>query len=80
MNKLDDFGKWVGEIFSKGAKKTLSSIEAEEYIFNAIKGSNKADNVVLGKYEKGSSTSYDAIAKEIDAQYFNLDNWGELSS
>lgn len=36
--------------------------------------------MVLGKFKEGSSTSYDAIAKEMDAQYFNLDNWDELSS
>ena len=65
---------------ASGAEKTLSSIDAEDYAFNAIKGSNKADDVVLGKFKEGSSTSYDAIAKEMDAQYFNLDNWDELSS
>ena len=58
----------------------LTSKEAEEYAFNAIKGPDNADSVVLGKYESGSPTSYDSVAKDIDAQYFNLDNWNELSS
>ena len=53
---------------------------AEEYAFNAIKGPDNADAVVLGKYEEGSLSSYDEIAREMKAQYFNLDNWDELSA
>lgn len=34
---------------------------------------------MLGKYESGSAASYDAVPKDMDAQYFNLDNWDELS-
>jgi hypothetical protein len=60
--------------------KVLTINETEEYAFNAIKGSDNADSVVLGKYEQGSNTSYDSVARDIDAQYFNLDNWNELSS
>ena len=60
--------------------KTLTISEAEEYAFNAIKGANNADAVVLGKYESGSPTSYDAVAKDMNAQYFNLENWDDLSS
>lgn len=63
----------------QGGSKTLTTVEAEEYAFNVIKGSNNADTVVLGKYESGSAASYDAVAKDMDAQYFNLDNWDELS-
>ena len=59
--------------------KTLDTIDAEEYAFDAIKGNEKADSIVLGKYEKGCDTSYDAVAIEIDAQYFNLDNWDDLT-
>lgn len=39
-----------------------------------------ADAVVLGKYESGFAASYDAVAKDMNAQYFNLDKWDELSS
>ena len=54
-----------------GGANTLSNAESEEYAFNAIKGPNKADTVVIGKYEEGATTSYDAVAKNMDAQYFN---------
>lgn len=59
--------------------KTLDTMQAEEYAFNAIKGNKKADAVVLGKFEKGSNASYDAVAQELDAQYFDLDDWDELA-
>lgn len=62
------------------AGKTLSTAEAEEYAFNAIKGREKSDAVVLGKFEKGSDFSYDIVAQDIDAQYFNLDDWDSLSA
>lgn len=59
--------------------KTLTSSEAEEHAFSAIKGADKADSAMLGKYQEGSPSSYDALAKEYGSQYFNLDNWDELS-
>ena len=62
------------------AGKTLSTAEAEEYAFNAIKGREKSETVVLGKFEKGSNSSYDVVAQDIDAQYFNLDEWDELAA
>ena len=58
---------------------TLTIEEVEEYAFNAIEGPENADSVVLGKYEEGLPTSYDAVARDLDAQYFNLENWDELS-
>lgn len=62
------------------AKNSVMSTEqAEEYAFNAIKGPDDADAIVLGKYEKGSVNSYDSVAEEMNAQYFNLENWDELS-
>ncbi len=64
---------------SGSENRILTTSEAEEYAFNAIKGPDSADAVVLGKYESGSAASYDAVAKNMDAQYFNLDNWDELS-
>ncbi len=59
--------------------KTLSTADAEDYAFNAIKGNEKSDTVVLGKFEEGSSSSYDVVAQDIGAQYFNLDGWDELA-
>ena len=73
-------GSTGGEISSGNVGNILTSKEAEEYAFNAIKGPDNANSVVLGKYESGSPTSYDSVARDIDAQYFNLDNWNELSS
>ena len=58
----------------------LSTEDAEEIAFNAIKGQSKADTVVLGKYGDGGSTAYTSVAKAMDAQYFQLDNWDELAS
>lgn len=54
--------------------------EAEEYAFNAIRGPRHADSVLLGKYEEGRPTSYDAVARSLGAQYFNLTNWDKLSN
>lgn len=58
----------------------LSSEEAEEIAFNAIKGKNSADSIVLGKYGDGGPTAYTNVAKSMDAQYFQLDNWEKLAS
>ncbi|HEY5535045.1 MAG TPA: hypothetical protein VIL99_08955 [Ignavibacteria bacterium] len=67
---------------AKGAAKPgiLSSEEAEEIAFNAIKGNNNADAIVLGKYDNGGPTAYTKVAESMDAQYFQLDNWDELAS
>ena len=46
----------------------------------ATKGPANAEKVVLGKYYEGSPQSYEQIAKSLDAQYFDLDNWSELRS
>ena len=64
-----------------GSKSTiLSNEKAEEIAFDAIHGSNKADSVVLGKFDGGEPTAYTEVAKDIDAQYFQLDNWDELTN
>ena len=55
------------------SNQVLSIQKAEEYAFDAIKGPNNADAVVLGKYVINSSSSYDEIARKMNAQYFNLD-------
>lgn len=34
---------------------------------------------MLGKYGDGGATAYTNVAKEMDAQYFQLDNWDELT-
>lgn len=52
----------------------------ESIVFEAIHGSYKADAVVLGKYRDGGPTAYTNIVKDMDAQYFELDNWDELAS
>ncbi len=59
---------------------TLSYEEAEDIAFDAIHGYDKADCIVLGKYGDGGPTAYTNVAKSMDAQYFQLDNWNELSS
>lgn len=48
--------------------------------FDAIKDKN--GNFVLDADGNRipSESSYDSIAKAMDAQYFNLENWNELSS
>ena len=79
----------VGEIFSKGRSAAayesgeysiLSYEDAENIAFDAIHGPNNADAVVLGKYGDGGSTAYTSVAKDMDAQYFQLDNWDELAA
>lgn len=57
----------------------LSDSEAEEYAFNAIKGSDRADAFVLGKFDKGGPNSYSNVARDMGAQYFDLDNYDELA-
>ena len=79
----------VGEIFSKGRSAAayesgeysiLSYEDAENIAFDAIHGPNNADAVVLGKYGDGGPTAYTSVAKDMDAQYFQLDNWDELAA
>lgn len=57
----------------------MSNADAENYAFDAIKGSNNSDAIVLGKFDEGRPTGYVTKAKETGAQYFELDNWDELS-
>ncbi|WP_298844994.1 hypothetical protein [uncultured Clostridium sp.] len=52
--------------------------EAEQISFNAIKGPNNADDVVLGKYGDIGATAYTIMADNMDAQYFQLDNGYKL--
>ena len=63
-----------------GKNSILSYEEAEEIAFDATKGGKKADSVVLGKYGDGGPTAYTNVAKDMDAQYFELDNWSELAA
>lgn len=62
-----------------GRNSILSYEEAEEIAFNAINGTKRADTVVLGKYGDGGPTAYTSVAKDMDAQYFQLDDWDELA-
>ena len=106
VDKIDDVADVVDDVadITKAADKVddvarikiLSSEEAEELAFNAIKGPDKADSIVLGKFDAvkdelgndildvagnriPSENSYNIIAKNMDAQYFELDNWNELA-
>jgi RHS repeat-associated protein len=58
--------------------KKFSQQEIDELAFKSIKGRKGADSVMLGKYIKGSATSYEKVAKAYDSQYFQLDNFDEL--
>ena len=62
-----------------GQKTVLSQIDAEKIAFDATHGPADADRIVLGKYENGGPTAYTNIAKNMDAQYFQIDNWDELA-
>ena len=42
-----------------------------------VEKAGKVDAVVLGKYGDGGPTAYASVAKDMDAQYFQLDNWDE---
>lgn len=57
----------------------IYKIRKQKISFGAIKG-KVMDAVVLGKFEDGKSTSYDKMAQEYDAQYYNLDEWDELQN
>ena len=45
-----------------------------------VEKAGKVDAVVLGKYGDGGPTAYTSVAKDMDAQYFQLDNWDELAA
>ncbi|SEO96831.1 hypothetical protein SAMN04488134_1263, partial [Amphibacillus marinus] len=62
-----------------GSGKIMSSMDAEKHAFNATKGAGNSDSIVLGKFDGGGSTAYTTKAKEFGAQFFELDNWNELS-
>ena len=68
------------DVLESGKYSILSYEDAENIAFDAIHGPNNADAVVLGKYGDGGPTAYTSIAKDMDAQYFQLDNWDELSA
>ena len=81
VGKVEDVVKVVDKV--NDIVKTpniLSYDEAEEIAFNAIKGSKRSETVVLGKFDDGGPTAYSTIARETGSQYFELDNWNELSS
>ncbi|MGX7243925.1 T7SS effector LXG polymorphic toxin [Enterococcus quebecensis] len=71
---VDDVAKQANK-----AEKIMNSADAEKYAFNATKGANNSDSIVLGKFDGGGPTAYTTKAKRIGAQYFELDNWDELS-
>ena len=45
-----------------------------------VEKAGKVDAVVLGKYGDGGPMAYTSVAKDMDAQYFQLDNWDELAA
>ena len=45
-----------------------------------VEKAGKVDAVVLGKHGDGGPTAYTSVAKDMDAQYFQLDNWDELAA
>ena len=45
-----------------------------------VEKAGKVDAVVLGKHGDGGPTAYTSVAKDMDAQYFQLDNWDELEA
>lgn len=53
-----------------GADKIMSNADAEKYAFDATKGTNNSDSIVLGKFDGGGPTAYTTKAKEVEAQYF----------
>ena len=73
-------GKTAGKVGESGKYSILSYEDAENIAFDAIHGPNNADAVVLGKYGDGGPTAYTSVAKDMDAQYFQLDNWDELAA
>ena len=70
----------AGDVLESGKYSILSYEDAENIAFDAIHGPNNADAVVLGKYGDGGPTAYTSVAKDMDAQYFQLDNWDELAA
>ena len=81
VGKVEDGVKVVDKVSDVvKTSNILSYDEAEEIAFNAIKGSKRYETVVLGKFDDGGPTAYSTIARETGSQYFELDNWTELSS
>ena len=68
------------DVLESGKYSILSYEDAENIAFDAIHGPNNADAVVLGKYGDGGPTAYTSVAKDMDAHYFQLDNWDELAA
>ena len=77
---LDDVVGGGRDAIKSGKYSILSYEDAENIAFDAIHGPNNADAVVLGKYGDGGPTAYTSVAKDMDAQYFQLDNWDELAA
>ena len=61
----------------EGTRK-LPQSQIDEITFDAIKGRDGADSVMLGKWMEDSPASYNKMAEAYDSQYFELDNFREL--
>ena len=60
--------------------KLTNGLKKSEKFDAIVEKAGKVDAVVLGKYGDGGPTAYTSVAKDMDAQYFQLDNWDELAA
>ena len=61
-----------------GCRKVFTQGEVNDLADRAMKGPLGSNVVVLGKNIDNSADSYQEVAKRMDAQYFDLENWNEL--
>ena len=74
-------GAVVGGATATVSFKITSNYIAKKTMSNILKSADKnptSTTTYIGKYYKGSSNSYEAVAKANNGNYFNIDNYDEL--
>ncbi len=78
-NNVKSLGQGISQEFLIKKWGILSTSSAKEIAKQATKGDLRCSGVVLGRWDNGAETSYVNVANKLGTQYFQLDNWDELS-
>ena len=79
-NNVKSFGNEIGQKIPNIKLGILSTSYAKEIAKQSTKGNLRCNAVLLGSFDNGTETSYVNVANKLGTQYFQLDNWSELSS
>ena len=80
VNNVKRFEKEISHNLPNLKIGILTTSYAKEIAKQATKGNTRSSSVVLGNWDNGAETSYVNVANKLGTQYFQLNNWEELSS